>query len=82
MASQTGNKESVFFLWIIGPIAVLLTLLFVGVNNNTIPPKTILDGNRPTAPAAVETPAAAVAPADSLAGGEVAPASGPAAGGH
>ncbi len=46
MAHASGKKESTFFLWIIVPVAMLLTLLFVAVNNNATPPKEILDGTR------------------------------------
>jgi hypothetical protein len=79
MASYSGKKESVFFLWIIVPVAVLLTLLFVRVNHNATPPKEILDGNRPalteSAPAAT-MPAAAdsAAAADTTASEPAAPA--------
>ncbi|MFN8777558.1 MAG: hypothetical protein ACK5XV_12430 [Flavobacteriales bacterium] len=66
MASQTGNKESVIFLWTIVPLAAVLTLLFVRWNHNITQPKEMLTGDRPAQ--VVEMPAAPVAPvADSLA---------------
>jgi hypothetical protein len=46
MANNT-QKESVFFLWLIVPIAVLLTLLFVQVNHNVAPLPNHLAGNIP-----------------------------------
>jgi hypothetical protein len=46
MANNT-QKESVFFLWLIVPIAVLLTLLFVQVNHNVAPVPEHLAGNIP-----------------------------------
>ncbi len=46
MASHSASKESSLFLWFIVPIAALLTLLFVSVNHNTVPPKEVLDGTR------------------------------------
>jgi len=46
MANNT-QKESVFFLWLIVPIAVLLTLLFVQVNHNVAPQPAHLAGNIP-----------------------------------
>lgn len=60
MASHSGKKESVFFLWIIVPAAVLLTLLLVRVNHNATPPKEVLDGDRP---ALTESAPAAAVPA-------------------
>jgi hypothetical protein len=80
MASHSGKKESVFFLWIITPVAVLLTLLFVRVNHSATPPKEILDGNRPalteSAPAAAVPAVAdtAAAVADTTAAVPAAPA--------
>ena len=43
MANQHASEKA-SLLWTIGPAAVLLTLLFVSVNNNTIGPKTRLMG--------------------------------------
>ena len=44
MANQ-HSSEKAGLLWAIGPVAVLLTLLFVSVNNNTIGPKNRLMGD-------------------------------------
>ncbi|MFN8700269.1 MAG: hypothetical protein ACK500_08580 [Flavobacteriales bacterium] len=80
MASHSGKKESVFFLWIIVPVAVLLTLLLVRVNHNATPPKEVLDGDRPaltesapaaSVPAVADTTSAA---ADTTAAAAPAPA--------
>ena len=60
MASHSGKKESVLFLWIIVPVAVLLTLLLVRVNHNATPPKEVLGGDRP---ALTESAPAAAVPA-------------------
>ena len=44
MANQ-HSSEKAGLLWAIGPVAVLLTLLFVSVNNHTIGPKNRLMGD-------------------------------------
>jgi hypothetical protein len=44
MANQHASEKA-GLLWTIGPVAVLLTLLFVSVNNNTIGPKSRLMGD-------------------------------------
>jgi hypothetical protein len=45
MAQHATEKSP--FLYIIIPVTVLLTLLFVSVNNNAVSAKKRLDGNRP-----------------------------------
>jgi hypothetical protein len=43
--SNQHSSEKAGLLWAIGPVAVLLTLLFVSVNNNTTGPKNRLMGD-------------------------------------
>ena len=44
MANQHASEKA-GLLWTIGPVAVLLTLLFISVNNNTVGPKSRLMGD-------------------------------------
>lgn len=73
MANNNGPKQKSVLLWMIAPLSVFVTLLFVSVNNNTLPPRVKLDGARPaiedlakpTAPAEAATLPAEATPADS-----------------
>ncbi|MBM3447730.1 MAG: hypothetical protein FJX90_01330 [Bacteroidetes bacterium] len=48
MANQ-NSKEGSFFLWLIAPLGVALTLLFVNVNGNVAAKRKTLDAAIPTA---------------------------------
>lgn len=56
MASHGNSKESSFFLWMIVPAAVLLTLLFVRWNDAIAEPKEMLDGSRGASVTVPHTP--------------------------
>ena len=47
MSHSDSPKQSSFFLWLIVPIAAILTLLFVNINNNAAAPMTKLPGSVP-----------------------------------
>lgn len=54
MAQNSASNKSPF-LWLIGPVAVALTLMFTGINHATIQPQEQLSGERPVSPK-VEAP--------------------------
>lgn len=47
MSHSDSPKQSSFFLWLIVPIAAILTLMFVNINNNAAVPMTKLPGSVP-----------------------------------
>ena len=47
MSHSDSPKQSSFFLWLIVPIAAILTLMFVNINNNAAAPMTKLPGAVP-----------------------------------
>jgi hypothetical protein len=47
MSHSDSPKQSSFFLWLIVPIAAILTLMFVNINNNAAVPMTKLPGAVP-----------------------------------
>ncbi len=47
MSHSDSPKQSSLFLWFIVPIAVILTLMFVNINNNAAAPMTKLPGAVP-----------------------------------
>lgn len=44
MSHSDSPKQSSFFLWLIVPLAAILTLMFVNINHNAAAPKTTLPG--------------------------------------
>jgi hypothetical protein len=67
MASHDTNQPSSKLLWSIGPIALLLALMFISWNHKSIPNKEVLSGQLP-ASKKVEAPAHhEAAPADTTA---------------
>lgn len=47
MSHSDSPKQSSLFLWFIIPIAAILTLMFVNINNNAAAPMTKLPGTIP-----------------------------------
>ena len=47
MSHSDSPKQSSFFLWLIVPLAAILTLMFVNINNNAAVPMTKLPGSVP-----------------------------------
>ena len=47
MSHSDSPKQSSFFLWLIFPLAAILTLMFVNINNNAAVPMTKLPGSVP-----------------------------------
>jgi len=47
MSHSDSPKQSSLFLWFIVPIAAILTLMFVNINNNAAAPMTKLPGSVP-----------------------------------
>ena len=47
MSHSDSPKQSSFFLWLIVPLAAILTLMFVNINNNAAAPMTKLPGSVP-----------------------------------
>jgi hypothetical protein len=47
MSHSDSPKQNSFFLWLIVPIAAILTLMFVNINNNAAVPMTKLPGSVP-----------------------------------
>lgn len=47
MSHSDSPKQSSFFLWLIVPLAAILTLMFVNINNNAAAPMTTLPGSVP-----------------------------------
>ena len=47
MSHSDSPRQSSFFLWLIVPIAAILTLMFVNINNNAAAPMTKLPGSVP-----------------------------------
>lgn len=47
MSHSDAPKQSSFFLWLIVPLAAILTLMFVNINHNAAAPKTTLPGTVP-----------------------------------
>ena len=47
MAHSDSPKQSSLFLWFIIPLAAILTLMFVNINNNAAAPMTKRDGKIP-----------------------------------
>ena len=66
MAHSSNNNAPL--LWIIGPTAICLTLLFISVNHHTVAMQERLSGERPVVEHKMEAPAhhMEAAPADSL----------------
>ncbi|MDP4630173.1 MAG: hypothetical protein NWS89_03445, partial [Flavobacteriales bacterium] len=47
MSHSDSPKQSSIFLWFIVPLAAILTLMFVNINNNAAVPMTKLPGSVP-----------------------------------
>lgn len=47
MSHSDSPKQSSFFLWLIVPLASILTLMFVNINNNAAAPMSKLPGSVP-----------------------------------